>query len=222
MYKKFDVTKKAVEVLQENFRKNWVNSIELIYTFAKKYTKDSLEDVLTEYGKSSTAKSNAFTAAAKLAVMHKTASGEWEACHSQVSRYSKICQYLHTNGVAVDDVEEALKGKSLNSILSSTKKRPSLKELDDQLSSGLFELTNDFENVVVEDDVVNIKALDVRPGVNLMVVVTDDDGNIVSMTVAAGKQKYDEIAEEIIRSKAKYNNAPEDAVSEAIELKRAA
>ncbi|OEJ65194.1 hypothetical protein [Magnetovibrio blakemorei] len=220
-----EVTATAIKALQNSFRSNWVNSVELIYTFAKTYSNTSLEQALTKRGFTITKKANAFTCSAKLAVMEEDANGKCVVSEAQASRYSKVCMYLNKHKVEVGDVDNFLKDKSLNSIICASKNPVNEKELKELLFAGLFEIQKEFQKVVVKKKDINIKNLGAEPGANLMVVITDDDGNITAMTVASNSPKYEAIANDILRSKAPKadgTNSAEDAIEAAtIEAKAA-
>jgi len=219
---KTNVTELAIKNLQQDFRSNWVSSVELIYTFANAYLQASLEKAVSKRGFTTTKKSNAFTCAAKLAVMEKDANGTWVVSDAQVSRYSKVCLQLHKNNVSVGGVAKFLKGKSLNSILSAPKKPVDKKTLQKEMFDGLFEIEKDFKNVTVNKQQINIKGLGAEEGVNLAVVVADVDGNITAMTVASHSSKFTEIAKDIVRHKAPKadnTNVAEDAIASAVAAK---
>ncbi len=222
---KSEVSIEAIKTLQSRVRSNWVNSVEMIYQFAKQYTKECLEQKIVSFGMKVTSKANAFTCAAKLAVAEEVSEGKWVANDAQVSRYSKACIHLNDKNVPVDGVVQYLNGKSINSILVTNKKGGLTKEeLNQRHFEGLFVIEQNFKKIFAEDKIINVKDLDTKPGVNLMVVVTDEAGNVTSMAVATGNPKYEEIAKEIVRSKApkEGDTTNEDVVAAAIEERDAA
>ncbi len=214
-----DVNSAAITELQNSFRSNWINSVALIYAFAKTYTSTSLQKALEERGFKITAKANAFTCAAKLAVMEHDVNGNWIVSDVQASRYSKVCMYLNKSDVTVDAVADHLVGKSLNSIIASNKKPVDHKKLQDLFFAGLFEIEQEFNEASIAPSQINVTNLGAKAGANLMVVVTDDAGNITGMSLATGNAKYDELAKEIVRSKAPKEdgkNSLEDAIETAV------
>lgn len=211
-----DIDQVVIEKLNSAVAKNWINSVALIYTFAQNYTNEQLEKALVDHGGKTTKKSNPFSCAAKLGTMCKESDGSYTMQDTQASRYASVCKWLKAKNVKPADVAAKLNGVSINSIIKSKNPKPTGDALDQLIKDGIFEIEQNFANKVDQSNPLNISALDVNEGHNLMVVVVDAQGNITGMSLATANSKYQEIANDIVTHKApktEKTNAVDQAIS---------
>lgn len=176
------IATEEISVLRTTVRSSWITSVKAIYEFAKTHSQEAIKRSLLAHGLKTTKKANTFTGAAKLG-LSELVDGEWTACDIQVSRYSKVCQHLNENQVAVDDVESFLADKTMTELVQNKSEKeaadePSLKnavELIEKRYPVSDALSFEGENVAVKPD-ANLVS-----GVNIAVVICDMVGNIVAI-----------------------------------------
>lgn len=185
------ISEVSINELRQTIRASWITSVKAIYTFGKEHSRASIEASLKEIGLSLTNKANTFTGAAKLGLSEKV-NGKWSVCDGQVSRYARVCKYLNSLKIAVDDVEKALEGKTMTELVQNKTNKTEITETDFKTAVEQIKANYPANDLIrYENDKFKTSSnAGLKPGANMAIVLCDMEGNITAIRgVASSNDK---------------------------------